>query len=161
MKQGLGFALLRGLFVSLALLPLVPAAVAHLAPLEALGRLLDACFAFQCERDPLRTFQGFAVCARCYGIYAGLALGALLLRPRITPFAQRVWLAVAALVLVLDVSSEVLGMRPAWAPLRLVTGALLGYPVSLGLLLRLAPNHRAESAVAGRRRGAPALRGPS
>lgn len=150
MRQGLGFALVRGLFVSFALLPLVPAALANLGPLDALGRPLEAWFAFQCERDPLRTFHGFAVCARCYGIYWGLALGALLLRPRITPFTQRIWLAVAALVLALDVSSEALGMRPAWAPLRLVTGALLGYPVSLGLLLRLAPNHRAVSAVAGR-----------
>ena len=150
MKRGPGFALLRALLVSFAVLPLVPAAVANHAPLEALARPLEASYAFQCERDPLRTFHGFSVCARCYGIYFGLALGALLLRPRIDPFTQRVWLAVAALVLLLDVSSEALGMRPAWAPLRFLTGALLGYPVSLGLLLRLAPNHRATSAVAGR-----------
>jgi uncharacterized membrane protein len=150
MRQGSSFAALRALFLSLALLPLLPGAVANVPPLAALGRPLEAWFAFQCERDPARTFHGCSVCVRCYGIYFGLALGALLLRPRLTPFAERVWLAVAALVMLLDVSSEALAMRPAWAPLRFVTGAFLGYPVSLGVLLRLAPNHRAQSAVAGR-----------
>jgi uncharacterized membrane protein len=145
-----GFALARGAFLSLSLLPILPGAVAGIPALELLARPLEAWFALQCERDPARTFAGLSVCVRCYGVYFGLALGALLLRPRITPFAQRIWLAVAALVLLLDVSSEALAMRPAWAPLRFVTGALLGYPVSLGVLLRLAPNHRVSSAAAGR-----------
>jgi uncharacterized membrane protein len=137
-----GFALARGAFITLALLPLLPAAARAFPALELVSRPFEAWFAFQCERDPARTFTAFAVCARCYGVYLGLALGALLLRPRIPPFAQRVWLTVAALVMGLDVASEALGMRPAWAPLRLATGLLLGYPVSLGIFLRLAPNHR-------------------
>ncbi len=145
-----GYALVRAAFISFALLPLLPAAASALPSLALLSRPFDAWFAFQCERDPARTLAGFAVCVRCYGVYVGLALGALLRRPHLSPFQERVWLAVAALVMGLDVASEVLGMRPAWAPLRFATGLLLGYPVSLGVLLRLAPNHRVVNAAAGR-----------
>jgi uncharacterized membrane protein len=143
------FALARGAFVALAALPLLPAAALAFPALELVSRPFEAWFAFHCEREPARTVTGFAVCVRCYGVYFGLAAAALLLRPRITPFAQRVWLGVAALVMGLDVASEALGMRPAWAPLRFATGLFLGYPVSLGVL-SLAPNHRVTNAAAGR-----------
>lgn len=150
MRRGRAFTFLRACFLALGALPLLPAAIENDPALELLVRPLDAWFAFQCERAPARTFEGFAVCARCYGVYLGLAVGALVLRPRIHAFQERVWLAVAALLMGLDVASEVLGMRPAFAPLRLATGFLLGYPASLGVLLRLAPNHRALGAAAGR-----------
>jgi uncharacterized membrane protein len=137
MRRGSAFTLLRACFLALAVLPLLSTVAEKSPALGPLARPLEAWFAFQCERDPARTFEGFSVCARCYGVYLGLALGALVQRPRIRPFQERVWLAVAALVMGLDVASEVLGMRPAFAPLRLATGVLLGYPASLGFAMGL------------------------
>lgn len=113
-------------------------ALLHDVPLaSALTRPFDAWFAFQCHRELGRSLflngNPLPVCARCSGIYFGLGLGALVLRPRLSVVAARVWVGTAALIMVLDVLTEALAMRPEWAPLRLVTGLLLGYPV--GVLL--------------------------
>ena len=62
-----------------------------------------------------------AVCARCFGIYAGAVL-ALLGK---LPVRQRA-LAAASLLLAADVASEWLGLRPAWATGRLLVGLLAG-----------------------------------
>ena len=62
------------------------------------------------------------VCARCTGIYAG-ALLALLSRWK----WRRSWMLAALLLVALDWSSEAMGLRPAWAPLRVLTGAMLGW----------------------------------
>ncbi len=62
-----------------------------------------------------------AVCARCFGVYAG-ALAALLAS---LPTRRRALLA-ALLLLVADVASEWLGARPAWAAGRVATGFLAG-----------------------------------
>ncbi len=62
------------------------------------------------------------VCARCTGIYAGAALG-WLARGK----WRRNWMFLALGIVALDWSSEALGLRPAWAPVRVLTGAMLGY----------------------------------
>jgi len=62
-----------------------------------------------------------AVCARCFGIYAG-ALAALLAS---FPARRRALLA-ALLLLAADAASEWLGARPAWAAGRVATGFLAG-----------------------------------
>jgi uncharacterized membrane protein len=74
------------------------------------------------------------VCTRCLGIYLGLGLGALLLRPRLRVGPFRIWLLVGALLMLADVGSELLGLRPAWAPLRLLSGLVLAYPVGSSLV---------------------------
>lgn len=96
------------------------------------------------------------VCARCAGIYAG-ALLALLMRAALlhvpttlsgpaalhllaalhSPAAalrealrlseRRATLVAALALLAMDWSSEALGLRPAWMPLRVLTGAFLGW----------------------------------
>jgi uncharacterized membrane protein len=131
-RAGLG-ASVRALFIFGGIAPFLPALVEGLPGLDAVGRLLDAWFSFQCHRDEARALVTSAVCARCLGIYVGLALGALVVRPRLPPFKHLAWLAVSAAVLVADVLTEALGWRPAWAPLRLVTGFSLAYPVGVSI----------------------------
>jgi uncharacterized membrane protein len=143
LRAGLALAL-RISLVLLLVVPWLPRLLAGVPLLGGAGALLDEWFAFHCHRDPARSVALLAVCLRCYGIYFGLGLGALLVRPRLTPFAYRVWVIFAALALVLDVATEALHMRPPFGPLRFATGALLGLPVGVALVLatRTAPSLR-------------------
>jgi uncharacterized membrane protein len=128
----------RVLLVTIAVLPLVPRLTRNIPGLSLLGELTLAWFGVQCQRDPARALvflgETLPVCARCSGIYWGLGLGALLLRPRLTPSWLRRWLALASVLMLLDVLSEAFGFRPAWTPLRVLSGALLSYPVGAALL---------------------------
>lgn len=128
----------RGLLVVVGLSPWLPALAAELPLLEPLATLVETWFGFQCHRDPSRalTFGSLAlpVCARCFGIYAGLGLGALVLRPRLEPRYLRLWLAGSVLVMLLDVATELLAMRPESPALRVVTGALLAWPIGVALV---------------------------
>jgi hypothetical protein len=45
----------------------------------------------------------------------------------------RAWVLVASFLMLLDVATEALALRPAWAPLRVLSGALLAYPVGVAL----------------------------
>ncbi len=140
---------MRALLIFVGVSPFIPHLVEGVPVLGSVGSVLDAWFSFQCQQDPARTlhFLGrlLPVCARCLGIYLGLGLGALLLRPRLSVWPLRIWVGVAALVMVLDVATETLGMRPPFAPLRLFTGLLLSYPVGSALVWsarELGPAHR-------------------
>ena len=125
--------------VTVGLFPLIPPLLSHVPLLDTVAKLVDAWLAFQCQRDSARSFAPFgmnmAACARCSGIYFGMGLGALIAKPALAAWPLRIWVAVAALVMLLDVTTEALGMRPAWAPLRLLTGIALAYPVSVALVL--------------------------
>ncbi len=132
-------ALVQGARVVLAAIgvsPFLPVLMTHVgaAPLAA---LLDGWFRFQCERDPVRMLGLGAVCARCLGLYVGLGAGGLVARPRLAGRRLELWLALAVLAMLLDVASESLGWRPAWAPLRLVTGLVLGYPAGVAVMAGL------------------------
>ena len=117
--------------------PFVPAWTEGIPGLAAVGRALDAWFSFQCHREEVRTFLTSAVCARCLGIYVGLALGALIVRPRLAPKPHLLWMGVAAGVLVADVLSEAFGLRPPFAPLRFATGFALAYPAAASIVRAL------------------------
>jgi uncharacterized membrane protein len=96
-----------------------------------LGGWIDAWLELQCGRDPERMLGIGSACARCLGIYAGLALGALILRPRV-PAATLFRFVLAGLALLaLDVASEALLDRAAWAPLRVATGLAFAYPAGV------------------------------
>lgn len=90
-------------------------------------------FSRACHQNPERSFawsgEPFCVCHRCFGIYAGLALGATIaaLWPRLPldPGSRRLW-AVALLPMLAHVA-----LLNLWAPadlvvLRVITGALFG-----------------------------------
>lgn len=129
----------RMLLVLVSLSPWLPALAAEVLLLEPLARLVEAWFGFQCHRDPSRAlaFGGLPlpVCARCFGIYTGLGLGALVLRPRLEPRFVRLWLAGAVLVMLLDVATELLAMRSESPALRVITGMLLAWPIGVALVL--------------------------
>jgi len=133
------------LLVGLGLAPFLPSWLARFAALAGAARVLDAWFAFQCERDPARMLPFGAVCARCLGIYVGLGLGALIARPRRRRPSLEIWLGVAVLAMLADVVSESLGWRPAWAPLRLATGLALAYPAAVLVVATLAERQRAPA----------------
>jgi uncharacterized membrane protein len=144
LRERLGWAV-RGLFVFGGIAPFVPAWTEGVPGLASFGRALDAWFSFQCHRETARALVASSVCARCLGIYVGLALGALVARPRFRPAHHVAWVLVAALVLIADVVSEALGWRPPWAPLRFVTGALLAYPAGVSVVRALAVRTTAPS----------------
>ena len=126
----------RVLLVLGGLSPFAPALLAAVGATH-LAAALDAWFHFQCERDPRRMLAAGAVCARCLGLYVGLGAGALFARPRLGGRRLELWLGVAVFLMLLDVGSEWLGWRAAWAPLRLATGLLLGYPAGVAVVAGL------------------------
>jgi uncharacterized membrane protein len=130
--------LVRVLLFGVGVLPLLPILLRGVPGLSVIADVTEAWFGFQCERNPARALHWFGrvlpVCARWSGIYFGFGLGALVARPRLALPVLRLWVGMACLVMALDVLTEALGMRPPWAPLRVLTGALLSYPVSVALL---------------------------
>ena len=131
-------AIVRGCLMGLAALPLLPRLLGDAPALAPVSELALRWFRFQCQRNPERALsilgQPLPVCARCSGIYLGFGLGALFLRPRLEPRWLRLWVIAASVLMLLDVFSEVFALRPAWAPLRVLSGALLSYPVSAALV---------------------------
>jgi uncharacterized membrane protein len=134
----------------LALLPLLPVLGRLLPPIAPLERAAYVWFDLHCHRDPARTLHllgvPLAVCARCSGIYFGLGAGALLRRPHLTPRALRLWVAVAALLMIADVALETYAFHGPWWLLRLTTGTFLGYPVGVALGSRLLVSSRDQPA---------------
>jgi uncharacterized membrane protein len=130
---------LRVLLAAVLLLPFVPRLTRGIPGLSLLGELTLRWFGFQCQRDASRSLvflgEALPVCARCSGIYLGFGLGALLLRPRLGPTWLRAWVLLASALMLLDVLSEAFGFRSAWAPLRVLSGAVLSYPVGVALVL--------------------------
>ena len=93
-----------------------------------------AAFSYLCHQIPERSFHlaghKFAVCSRCTGLYAGLALAAL-----VYPLARSLnrvdtpsllWLILAAFPMGIDFSLTYFGIWQNTHASRFVTGALLG-----------------------------------
>lgn len=110
-------------------------------------------FSLVCHQIPERSFfiagHPFAVCARCFGLYAGFTL-ATVLYPLVhslkkTDAPPRKWLFIAAVPLGIDYALGVFGIWNNTHSSRFITGALLGavavfyvMPGLLDLGLRLA-----------------------
>ncbi len=131
-------AVLRVALLVFGFMPLWVMAFRELPGLGVIARLGEAWFDVHCHRDPARSLvlggAVLPVCTRCLGIYLGVGLGALALRPRLGVWALRIWVILAALLMLGDVLSELYGLRPAWAPLRMASGLLLAYPVGSALV---------------------------
>lgn len=136
---------------------------APLARTHGHGALAVFCYqVFQglCHQIPARSFyldgEPLAVCARCFGIYAGFALGVVcypLVRSlRRTDTPARVWLLLAALPTGIDF---MLGFTGLWANThmsRALTGALLGAVAALYVVPGLIAFGRAVGAKLGGRK---------
>lgn len=121
----------RALLVLVGLFPFLPGLFEGVPGLAMLGHWIDLWLDLQCGRDPTRMLPFGAACARCLGIYTGLALGALIARPRL-PFGTLLRITLGGLALLaLDVASEAMLDRPAWAPLRVATGLAFAYPAAV------------------------------
>jgi uncharacterized membrane protein len=142
-RERLAF-LVRALLVFFGVAPFVPALTRGVPLLGAFGQGLDAWFSFHCHRDPARSLAGCAVCLRCLGIYAGLALGALFGRPHLGSKHLH-WLLGAALVLVLDVASEGLSLRPPSGALRFATGFAFAYAAGVAIVRALKARTRSRA----------------
>jgi uncharacterized membrane protein len=130
--------LARAALILIGLSPVLPPLLAGIPLLSLVGDAFDAWFRFQCHRETARSLdfvgQVLPVCSRCTGIYWGLGLGAIVLRPRVGPWPLRIWVGAAAALMVLDVWTEIYGLRPASALLRVATGVLLAYPVGVAIV---------------------------
>jgi uncharacterized membrane protein len=130
--------------------------VAGLSPwLLALARVrateIALVFRALCHQRPERTLVLFGdsmlVCSRCAGLYAGVALGALLPLPRrLLPRGRALVLGAIAVTLV-DIVTQDLGLHPPLHPVRLATGLLLGWSASGFMFSAL----RSEAAAAAAR----------
>ena len=129
----------RTLLVTLGFSTIVLPFVGRVPVLRHLAWPLETWFAWQCHREVGRTFllfgQAMPVCSRCFGIYLGLGLGALILRPRLEVWPLRIWVAFGAVAMLLDVATEGLAMRPPSGWVRQATGLVLSYPVGAALVL--------------------------
>lgn len=123
---------LRTLGVSLLLAPVLPPIFHHLG-LTGLAAALDAPWTLTCHRLPDRTMEllgaKLPMCSRCTGIVAGLGLGLFVGRPYRGPTVLWACIAVASVLLVLEMLTQDWGWHPAWHTTRLLTGFFLAYPV--------------------------------
>jgi len=123
--------------LALALAPLAAPLLAGSHPLTAL--LIRDFFSRLCHQDPARSFvvegSPVAVCVRCFGIYWGFALAALL---RLGKAPGRRLLAAALLLNLLDVASETLHWYGNLPLPRFLLGLVLGIGAGAVLLSRQA-----------------------
>lgn len=119
-----------------ALTVLAPVLRLRGAPLAS--HLIYQFFHVACHQIPERSFhvggQPFAICARCFGIYAGALLG-VAVYPLVRPVARtwapaRRWLLLAAVPTTIDFALGFTGLweNTHWS--RFTTGALLGAVVA-------------------------------
>lgn len=110
---------------------------------RTLGESLRRLYGLQCHQLGTRSLRfldvPFPVCARCLGIYLGLALAALFARPRLRTDVYKAWLVIGMVLMLLDLATEWVGLRPSSAPLRFGTGVLLAYAIGLSICEALRP----------------------
>jgi uncharacterized membrane protein len=142
-KKGLFGAIAWAAALAGLLLPLVPAVWNGLGPGP---EFLPACVRFgfsnACHQIPERSFflfgEPMAVCARCYGVYAGYAAGTaawFLLRKRLKSGTPKPALFVACLApAAVDFVLSHLGLFESSNGLRMLTGSAAGAAVPFYLL---------------------------
>jgi uncharacterized membrane protein len=140
-RPGRAASFLRGGLVFVGLSPWFFPLVARHLPSGA-ASFIDAAFEATCHRLPARTLvlagATMPLCSRCAGIFAGLALGALVAWPHMELRRARFLLAIASALMIADVAMQDLGLHPMWHSTRLLTGIALGYVVAAVVRAELA-----------------------
>lgn len=132
------------LFLGGALPWLLPLGRSYL-PLGAAGIALDLAYVPMCHRLPERTLAIAGVpmplCSRCAGIFAGVALGAVLMRPRLALAVWRWIIAATGVLMALEVVAQDAGLHPIWHPTRVLSGLLFGYALAVTCVTALRGPH--------------------
>ncbi|MRG94446.1 DUF2085 domain-containing protein [Polyangium spumosum] len=128
---------LRVLLLVVGLAPFV-APFARRVTSPATGELVYALFAPVCHTRPERTLLVASVlmplCSRCAGIFAGFVTASVLPAPRLRVRACLGYGFLASVIMLIDVITQDLGLRPLWHPARLATGVVWGHVFALGIL---------------------------
>jgi len=140
MNEAREHALVRALRIALVIVGIFPFFVPLLSRVMCprASEILYLLFAPVCHRNPARTLsiagELMPICSRCAGIFAGFVTGGVLPRPRLGVRACLAVGFVASVVMVIDVVTQDLGLRPMWHLTRLLTGILWGHVFALGAL---------------------------
>jgi uncharacterized membrane protein len=136
---------LRVAAVVLCALPWV--AALHIAP-GWFEHVVELTFLPLCHHWPARvlSFDGvpMCVCSRCAGLYAGLAIGFAFRAPSLSDRAYARILVVGLVVTVLDVITQDAGFHAPCHPVRLATGAWLGWTAASWMLATSSRRSRPE-----------------
>lgn len=134
---------MRSILIVAAVLPLIVPLLESTDGTREIGEVLRRVYGLQCHQRVGRSFailgNFLPVCARCYGIYLGLGLAGMFGRPRLRPNAHKAWILIGSVLLLVDVASEWVGLRPENAWIRTSTGALLAYGIALAMLEAVRP----------------------
>lgn len=111
-----------------------------------LAQTVDLVFLPLCHHWPGRVLvlsgDAMCVCSRCAGLYAGLALGFLLTAPKLTDRVYARLLAVAISLAILDVVTQDIGLHAPLHPVRLVTGASVGWVAAAWMVCATSQSRR-------------------
>ncbi|TKC99272.1 DUF2085 domain-containing protein [Polyangium fumosum] len=139
---------LRGLLCFVGVAPFLAPFARRVTSPET-GELLYLLFAPVCHLKPERTLALAGVlmplCSRCAGIFAGFVTAGLFPRPRWSVRACLGYGFIASVIMLADVITQDLRLRPLFHPARLATGVLWGHVFALGILA-LAREHLARPA---------------
>jgi uncharacterized membrane protein len=135
--------LLRAALTFGGLLPWLRALGDRALPVSA-RQAIDQAFSSVCHHIPERTLSLFGtsmcICSRCAGLYAGVAVAALLSwRPRVVaiPILKRL-LHIGVLLAAADMVTQDLGLHAPWHVARLLTGAWVGGALTSWMLAEVA-----------------------
>ena len=135
----------RALGAALLLWPILPPLL-HACNLHAFAAALEWPWAQTCHRMPDRTLHvlGFLMpmCSRCMGLDVGFGLGLVVAAPYRGPKLMWIWIALAAALLFVEMWTQERGLHPIWHVTRLVTGALLAYPIGVAFANVVLPSPR-------------------
>ncbi len=141
-KTGLRVWLILFLLSSVWLGLIIAAPLLKQAGFTGLSAAIYYAFGFICHQIPERSFHVgediFAVCARCFGVYAGIFLG-FLFYPLFRPLSDieplpRVWLLLATFPLAIDLGLTFFGIWENTHLSRFLTGAILGAACAVYIL---------------------------
>jgi len=137
----------KGLRAALAFVGLLPwiRGLANRELHASLGGAIDAAFFALCHHAPERTLvlggDVMCVCSRCAGLYAGVFLAAVW--PwRASPAILRIVLPAGAALMMADILSQDLGLHAPWHPVRLATGAIVGFAATAWMLSEMVGSGR-------------------
>lgn len=127
---------LRILGALIVLWPVLPPLL-HSLGAHSLAAALEWPWSLTCHRLPDRTLSVLGskmpMCSRCMGLDTGFGAGLLVGAPYRGPKLLWAWVGGATLLLLLEMETQNMELHPIWHFTRILTGALLAYPVGAAI----------------------------